>query len=382
MQEGASEQGPGSTWLLPREGWVLVGFAVSAILLFVVTSSIVSAHKAEQEALGRDWYRRGEKALETGQPDAALQALRNALVYDRENPRYHFRLAQALVASGRVGEARAYLLGLRESEPGNGPVNLELARLATKAADTIAAATYYRAAIQGEWDAKPVERRLETRLELAALLVDARSYPEALSELILLTPRLPREPAVRTRLADLLGRAGDRPRAIAEYRTVLRLDPGYAPALLGAGRTAFEARDWPRAVFYLRRARQAKALDPTTTDLLTAAEAVVAADPSLSRLTVAERARRAAQALRQAAERLAACGAGSPSEALTTFDARLAAHRRDWAQTALRRNPDRIEPAMELVYAVERETAARCGAPVGPDRALLLLAGEAEGGES
>jgi len=110
------------TWLLSREGLVLFGLGLLAVVLFFVTSTVVAHHHASWAEQGREWFARGERALAEGRPEAALEALRTALVYDRDNARYHFRLAQALLASGRTAEARSYLRGLSARQPRSGPV--------------------------------------------------------------------------------------------------------------------------------------------------------------------------------------------------------------------------------------------------------------------
>jgi hypothetical protein len=45
----------------------------------------------------------------------------------------------------------------------------------------------------------------------------------------------------------------------------------------------------------------------------------------------------------------------------------------------LRRNPDLVEAAMDLVFDIERQTSVTCGTPGGTDMALLLIAKLHEG---
>jgi hypothetical protein len=45
----------------------------------------------------------------------------------------------------------------------------------------------------------------------------------------------------------------------------------------------------------------------------------------------------------------------------------------------LRRNPDLVESAMDLVFDIERQTNATCGTPAGADMALLQIAKLHEG---
>ena len=94
-------------------------------------------------------------------------------------------LAQALMAADRGPEARAHLLTLWANQPGNGPVNLELARLAATEGDMTTALRHYHNAIEGAWDEAPEDRRRHARLELARFLVDLKhATPQAQAELI------------------------------------------------------------------------------------------------------------------------------------------------------------------------------------------------------
>jgi hypothetical protein len=49
------------------------------------------------------------------------------------------------------------------------------------------------------------------------------------------------------------------------------------------------------------------------------------------------------------------------------------------SEGALKRDPDLVEAAMDLVFEIERQTNATCGLPSGPDMALLLIAKLHEG---
>jgi predicted Zn-dependent protease len=378
----AEGEGADGRWIggrLNREAVVLLGLGLAGVALFALTSMVVDHHLEARERLGREWFARGESALGAGRPREALEALRTALVYAREDRRAHFRLAQALLADGRVPEARAYLLGLHEREPGGGPVNLALARLEARSGDVAAAARHYRAAVLGTWEDEPLARRVETRFELAELLVSGQALDEAQAELIALAAEAGADAASRTRVGELLLRAGAEERALLEFRAALRRDPASFPALLGAGRAAFEGRDWARAVSYLRTAARERPGDPEAASLLEVAEAVLAADPFRPRLSTAERARRAARAAEASAARVAACLPSADSPELAALAQRLGAlGDRVALERALRRDPDRLEPAMDAVFAAERAVAARCGPPPGRDRALLLLAAEPE----
>jgi hypothetical protein len=67
----------------------------------------------------------------------------------RASVRHELLLAQALGDAGHTEESYNYFLGLWETQPGSGFINLRLARLAAKKNDMQAAINYYRAAIYG-----------------------------------------------------------------------------------------------------------------------------------------------------------------------------------------------------------------------------------------
>ncbi|MBI4166579.1 MAG: tetratricopeptide repeat protein, partial [Acidobacteria bacterium] len=118
-------------WSLERNTFILLIF-LTLIIMFVITGFIVKAYHAKEKALAEEWYLRGEAELKAGRANEAIEDLRTALTYSRDNSLYVLVLAQALGAANRQEEARAYLLSLWEEEPGNETVNLELGRSAVK----------------------------------------------------------------------------------------------------------------------------------------------------------------------------------------------------------------------------------------------------------
>ena len=157
-------------WSMPRNTLLLLSFLV-LIILFVITTFAVKAYRAKERALAQQWYVSGERELAAGRAEAALEDFRSALVYSRDDSHIELQLAHALAAAGHLPEARAYLLSLWEREPGNGTVNLELARLAAHSGSVPEAVQYYHDAIYGQWDDDPAGHRRRARLELAEFLL-------------------------------------------------------------------------------------------------------------------------------------------------------------------------------------------------------------------
>ena len=175
----------GFLWRLERETLVVVCIVLLAVF-FAITGFVVQRYHATQKALGGHWYQRGEAALKARQPLEAVDAFHTALVYSRENSAYQMRLAEALIRADRLSEAEVYLRTLWVREPGNGTVNLELARLAARRSNVPEAIRYYNNAIFGSWDSDPLNHRLEARLELCQFSLSKGERIQAESELIAL----------------------------------------------------------------------------------------------------------------------------------------------------------------------------------------------------
>lgn len=105
---------------------ILLAVAAS---LFTLTYWYVHSFESRREALAMRWFSRGEKAMLDGKPELAIDDLRTALHYAPNDMNYRLRLAQALATAGHVNQAFVYFRNLWDAEPGNGLLNLELARL-------------------------------------------------------------------------------------------------------------------------------------------------------------------------------------------------------------------------------------------------------------
>ncbi len=352
---------------------VIAASAVVLALVFVLTGAAARWHHLRVKHLGEQWYARGETALRAGDSAASVEDFRTALAYERDNTSYRLRLALALAAAGRREEARAHLLRLWEREPGNGVLNLELARLAGPRNNVADALRYYHNAIYGAWERDAEQRRRGARFELVQFLLARGQQREALGELLALAGALPADAAVQLRAAALFEQAGDHARALQQYRRVLLLDRRNGAALIGAGRSAFEQQDYRLAANYLARAVRADPRNSEARRLHDLAVMVVEIDPFDAHLGTGERARRAAVAYAQAMSRAQACAAVASGELQSAYE-----HAQQLERTArlrsLRANPDRIPTVMDAVFGVERIAERQCAKAEGLDAALLLLA--------
>jgi len=120
-----------------RQRPVMLALLTGFTLLFILgVTGLSRAYRAQREALGNRWFARGVADLNAKNFDAAVTEFRAALLYARDDYNYQLNLAEALIGAKQTGQASAYLLNLWDREPGNGQVNLELARIAAQKGQT------------------------------------------------------------------------------------------------------------------------------------------------------------------------------------------------------------------------------------------------------
>jgi tetratricopeptide (TPR) repeat protein len=355
-------------------------------VLFIVTGITVRRYQAMEAALAKDWFSQGERALKAGQAGGALEDFRNALAYSPDNSLYQLRLAQALAATGRVQEARTYLLSLRDREPGNGHVNLELGRLAARQHSIPEAVLYFHDAVYSEWDGDPVVQRRAVRLELVKFLLDSDQKSAARAELLGVAGNLPPDVELHTQVGALLMKTGAYDDALGLFRQALATNPHSAPALAGAGECYFLTGQYARAEPYLN---QAIRLDPTLPQVAAmrdTARGVLDLDPFIRWLGEPERSRRVRQDFGLAMTRLQACAArrgvelkAATGDPLQTLYKQATALQLSMRQGTLNRDSEWVSNTMDLIFDIEKAASQACGEPQGLDLSLLLIAREQEG---
>jgi tetratricopeptide (TPR) repeat protein len=355
---------------------------VLTVLLFLGVGGLSRAYNSQQQGLAERWSSRGSAELQARHFAPAVNDFRTALLYSRDNDDYQFHLAQALMGEKKYDEAETYLTNLWERHPEDGEVNVELARIAATKGETNQAIRYYHDAIYSIWPADQEPERRSARFELIDLLLRDHAYQQAQSELIALSANLNDDPAGRAQLGDLFMQAQDNEHALAEYQLSLRGEPRNQAALAGAGRAAFELARYSEAARYLREAIEGASNDTASANLLTIADHVLQMDPYRQRITAAERERAVEEDFAVAGARLDACTVLSSSPGLAPWQAL----HQSWmklkpqiTRNGLRRDPDLVQAAMELVFEIEHQTVGVCGPPDQADTALLLIANMREG---
>jgi tetratricopeptide (TPR) repeat protein len=383
--------------LILRDSFSLAGLFVITIVLSVVTWFFFRSFEDHRDALAHRWLTRGQYEMQHGHPEPAIYALRSALAYSPGDRDLEIQLATALAVGGHTQEAVSYFSTLRESAPGDGMINLQLARLAAKppaaesgragpgrvspdrTAETI---RYYQEALDGTWQGDGYTRRREVRLELSRYLIAQQDFNRARSQLLIAAGNSLDDPAVKLEIAALFEQAHAPQDALDLYRTAAQKKPASLAALEGAGRTAYELNHYPLAWQYLERAvnhpdfKDRPATETAANrDMLGTAERLVALSPEPG-LSVRTRAERVMNAEKIAAVRMAGCTAKmqAPTPELANLTARWGKLPTPLKVLTLEQQPELEESVMQLVFDTERVTATICGAPTGDDALLLRLA--------
>lgn len=377
----------GFLWSLRRDTFLGLVF-VSVIILFLVTGFTVKRYHAMERGLGQQWFARGELALRAMRPDEAVSDFRNALAYERENSLYQLRLAQALAGTSRAGEARAYLTSLRDRDTGNGPVNLELARLAARENSIPEAVQYYHDAVYSEWPGDPAVQRRAVRLELINFLLNTDQKAAARAELIAVAANLPPDAGLQIQAGNLLLRAEGYDDALRLFRQALTEQRHSAPALAGAGQGYFLSGQYAQAVPYLEQALKQDPHFASIAAMLETARAVLDIDPYMHRLGERERERRARLAFDIAMARLQDCAAqrevdlqASAGNPLQAIYAQASTFQTDMRRRLMIHDAELVPNTMDLVFDMEKAATNACGEPQGRDLALVLMSREQEGGK-
>ncbi len=421
-----------------RDAGAMGTLLLLAVGLSFMTYGLFHSFNAHRHMLETRWRARGEAALAAGKPVVALDDLHSALAYAPDDRGLQIELATALAATGRTQEAQVYFSTLLETAPGNGPINLQLARLAIRQGNSQAAIEHYQAAIEGTWNGDAFTRRRDIRLELAHYLLAQKRNGEARDLLLVVSSNSPADYKLQLTLGDLLQASGDSAAAFEVYRRAAGHKATRLEALVGQAGAAEGIGRYGPAKQLLLQAEGEGAFGKATESLraevrarLENLQAILAIYPSES-LSADERAQRIAHLVGVAQARLGSCPAaalpapapaanGRSTAPLADLAAHLAelnplAHRDEapgqagaaaaspepaagdpfpalvarWAQLpanpALERqmehDPALAQSTLELVYETVRATAGPCGALHGDDALLATIAATQDPGDT
>jgi Tfp pilus assembly protein PilF len=372
--------------LILRDSLTFLSLVLVTVVLFLITLFLFRSFASHRQELAQRWSARGQTSLNAGQPDQAIVALRTALSYSPGQRNYELLLAQALGDAGHTEESYNYFLGLWETEPGNGLINLNLARLAAKKNDAQSAIDYYRASIYGTWEGDGTIRRREVRLELSRYLLSRHDLSSARTELLIAGGNAPDDTALSLTLAPLLEQANASRDALNYYQKVLTQEPKNETALQAAARLEYESGRFDEAHRLMEQAiredetatSSKEPINPADKAILDNSEHILALAP-LKKLPNNERVARILKARDLAKKRFDACNAqfstagGLPSP-LQSLRTKWMSKEATLDRAGLLNDPTGQDATMFLVFDTETQTAKICGPPSGDDALLLLLA--------
>lgn len=364
--------------LFLRDSLTFFVLTLATIVLFVLTLLLFRSFTTHRADLAVRWAARGEAALKQGRPEQAVPALRTALIYAPDERSYQMMLAQALGDSGHAEEATNYFLNLWEAQPGDGVINLQLARLARQRGAKDEAIRYYRAAIFGNWGDEGVERRREARLELANYLIEQGDVTMAQTELLIAASNAPPGAGLEILFGDELVRAADPTDALLYYQKAIAQDPRNPAAYEKAGRLAYQVGDYVRARNWLEHAVRESGGTATAADaLLKNTDRLLVLSPAAAR-TDKDRITRLLDDEVIAKRHWNACVATlskeTPLPAVQSLSARWTQADGISTRSALAADQSNEDTLRGLINESEMLAADLCGAPTGDDALLLLLA--------
>ena len=376
--------------LLFRDGVTLLVLTLVSAGLFAMTYGLFRSFEQHREEMGRQSFLLGRIALQQGRPAQAVEDLRTALNYTPNNPDAPLLLAQGLAESGRAEEANNYFLGLWETKPGDGFLNLQLARLARRRGDAASAKNYYRAAIFGTWSGDGALRRSEVRVELADYLVSRGETSEARSELLIAKGNSPDTAQSNVFFGDRFLALGDVPDALTAYDRAAATNGHDWSSAVKAGQIMYADGKYLDA----RQRFQAalKALPPAASGstrkdieaLESRSERMLDLDFS-PELEASIRGRHLLEDSNIARHRVSTCiettsmqpngGQVAPEEQnLSELNGQWKLIGRKLSLATLARDLTLQESVARLIVATEQGAEKQCGAATGDDALLLVLA--------
>jgi len=288
--------------------------ATALVLLMAFTAAFNGAYRRTRLSRAEARFRQGVELASAGHNADAAEDFREALLYEHDNPRYRFALAQALVELKRWNEAESYLFELRAADPTNGPLNLMLARIAESDGRKAEAIDDYHRAIYGYWPERAEENRTSTRLELIGILDQQGQSNAALAELLSLADEVPdTDTATRQKVAEMLLAHGSPQHAAEIYRALVAAHPHDATARQGLGETEFASGNFAEALTAFHAAARYGTMTPELLRRIALLNSILALDPSQLRLGTRQRMERSRELLARAQAAAARCSALPPA---------------------------------------------------------------------
>lgn len=365
-----------------REPLLILILSILAGIFFAATHAYTQAYDRRRTELGQQWFDSALSELRSGRPNSAVDGFETALRYAPANWDYRLQLARALTAANRTGEARAYYQTLWQTNPDDGSVNLQLARLASQNGNREETERYFNGAVFGIWETDAEENRREALFEMIDFYLQENNYGAADSELTVLAANIPEDPNTHARVAALFLRVNDNVRAFAEFRDALFRDAKNPATLRGAAEAAFRLGRYRDSKSYLDSSLRFDPENQSARDLLATTDAILSLNPLESHISSDEKVQRIVRGFQTAGERLEACMMQLQATPSNPSSSGLGDLAEKWMMLSpmvqepkLRNDADLSQQAMELTFSIEEQASTVCGPPPpGADMALLTIA--------
>ncbi len=291
---------------LPAPTLALIVLAVMAAL-YGVDKFLAAQEQSEVDQEASSNFAAGQKLLNAAKPHQAVDNFARAHSLDRNNHEYLLFLATAQLADRQFAAARSTLEEALEDDSNDGRANLLMARLLAAEGRFKDADSFYHRAIYGTWPSHAPNPAAKARLELVDMLADHGSNQELLSELLLLENEPSQDLATKKKIAALFLRAGSAQRAAEAYRNLIHEDPQDADIFVGLGEAEILDGNYHAAENALLNALRRRLDDPQIQSQLGMVAKLATLDPTVRRLSSAEKYRRSVAILDLVQQELNAC---------------------------------------------------------------------------
>lgn len=361
--------------LMLRDSLTFLTLTLVALAMSGVTTLLFRSFEAHREELAVRWAERGREALAAGKPAEAVTAMRTSLGFRPDVRENQLALARALAASGRVDEAENYFVNLWQSQPGDGGINLELARLARQQGRTFNAIEYYRAAIFGNWSGDGPARRRNIRLELSSYLVELGQGKAARAELLIAAGNNP-DAASQLRIGEALEAADAAKDAATAYRNASEDKTFAATAQAKLGELCYAQGDYACAEEELTQALHHSSWTDAQKERMSTLQQNAVRLQTLAASPSVPSALRVEHLLRDghfAAQRMNVCLAenADATAAFGDIPSRWKTLDTPKNRALLRTDDDLQRQYLELIFEMEKAAEGPCGTASG-DHALML----------
>jgi tetratricopeptide (TPR) repeat protein len=306
LGEGESRIGEPTAQETSAPGAVLAGVLAATLGVCILAGFLTYHYRTQRRQRAEDSFQQANELVQKGRNEEAVELYRNALSISHSSE-HRLALAMTLVEVGQLNEAAIYLNELLQADPTSGIANLGLARVTAAQGRIQEAVTNYRRAIYGAWPDKPEEKRTQARFDLVDLLSRSGAITQAVTELLALAEEASADPTVKKRAGRLLLGLDAPKEAAGVFQELLRRDPRDAEAYAGLGLAEFAREDYPSARIAFRNSLRRNPADEKIRKRLEITNEIVALDPTLRRLSSAERYRRSRGLLEGALDALDRC---------------------------------------------------------------------------